>query len=305
MPITIEQLRYVALGTRDLEAAGRFAADELGLRAVQDSADEIAFRSDERQYSVVYARDDARRQAIGLEVRDEAALQSAADALQARGIALVREAALAARRNVRALGAFTTPGGLRVELVVRPQNQAWRFFPQRDAGITGLAAVALRSTDVAADEALWIEVFGMRVGDWVGDAAYLGFDAAHHRLSLHPSARAGVLAVEFGVEGINQVMQQFHRLRPVPEAIVHGPGRRPVSEQVFLTFSGPDEVLYAFVAEGRQVDPSAPPRPRQFGGGPESHCAWGSACRVPELDGRTAAPLAPSARPALRGVLRG
>lgn len=302
MPIPLEQLRYVVLGTRDLEAARRFAGEELGLQVVREDADEIALRSDERQYSLVLAKDDARRQAIGLEVRDEAALQAAADALQARGIALVRDPALAARRNVRALAAFATPGGVRVELVVRPQNQAWRFFPQRDAGITGLAAVALRSTDVAADEAVWTDVFSMRVGDWVGDAAYLGFDGAHHRLSLHPSARAGVLAVEFGVEGINQVMQQFYRLRPVPEAIVHGPGRRPVSEQVFLTFAGPDDVLYAFVAEGRQVDPAAPPRPRQFGGGPASHCAWGSECRVPELDGRAAAT---SSRPALRGVPRG
>jgi len=302
MPILLEQLRYVVLGTRDLEAARRFAGEELGLQVAKEDADEIALRSDERQYSLVLAKDDARRQALGLEVRDEAALQAAAEALQARGIALVRDPALAARRNVRALAAFATPGGVRVELVVRPQNQAWRFFPQRDAGLTGLAAVALRSTDVAADEALWTEVFGLRVGDWVGDAAYLGFDAAHHRLSLHPSARAGVLAVEFGVEGINQVMQQFYRLRPVPEAIVHGPGRRPASGQVFLSFAGPDEVLYTFVAEGAQVDPAAPPRPRQFAGGPESQCAWGSECRIPELDGRAAAP---SARPALRGVPRG
>lgn len=300
MPIAIEQLRYVVLGTRDLEAAHRFAVAELGLQVVNAGADEITLRSDERQYSVVLAKDEARRQAVGLEVRDDATLLAAAAALEARGMTLARDPALAARRNVRALAAFTTPGGVRIELVVRPQNQAWRFFPARDAGITGLAAVSLRSTDVAADEALLTEVFGLRIADWVGDAAYLGFDGAHHRLALHPASRAGVLAVEFGVEGINQVMQQFYRLRPEPESIVHGPGRRPVSAQVFLTFQGPDDVLYAFVADGTQVDPAAPPRPRQFAGGPASHCAWGSECRVPELDGRAAAP----ARPALRGVPR-
>lgn len=300
MPITIEQLRYVVLGTRDLEAARCFAVAELGLQVVTEGADDIALRSDERQYSVVLSKDEARRQAVGLEVRDDAALLAAAAALDARGIALVRDPALASRRNVRALAVFTTPGGVRIELVVRPQNQAWRFFPARDAGITGLAAVSLRSTDVAADEALLIEVFGLRLADWVGDAAYLGFDTAHHRLALHPASRAGVLAVEFGVEGINHVMQQFYRLRPEPESIVHGPGRRPVSAQVFLTFQGPDDVLYAFVADGSPVDPAAPPRPRQFADGPASHCAWGSECRVPELDGRAAAP----ARPALRGVPR-
>ncbi|WP_334180610.1 hypothetical protein [Pseudoxanthomonas sp.] len=301
MQIAIEQLRYVVLGTRDPEAARRFAVAELGLQVANESADEIALRSDERQYSVVFAKDDARRQAVGLEVRDDAVLLAASAILESRGIALVRDPALASRRNVRALAAFTTHGGVRVELVVRPQHQAWRFFPARDTGITGLAAVSLRSTDVAADEMLFAEVFGMRIADWIGDAAYLGFDGAHHRLALHPASRAGVLAVEFGVEGINQVMQQFYRLRPEEsEAIAHGPGRRPVSDQVFLTFRGPDEVLYAFVAEGRQVDPAAPPRPRQFADGPASHCSWGSECRVPELDGRAAAP----ARPSLRGVPR-
>jgi 2,3-dihydroxy-p-cumate/2,3-dihydroxybenzoate 3,4-dioxygenase len=300
MPVTIEQLRYVVLGTRDLDAARRFATAELGLQPVHEGADEITLRSDERQYSVVLMKDEARRQAIGLEVRDEAALREVATALDAQGIGLMRDPALATRRNVRALAVFITPGGVRIELVVRPQNQAWRFFPARDAGITGLAAVALRSADVVADEALLTEVFGMRVADWVGDAAYLGFDSAHHRLALHPAARPGVLAVEFDVEGINQVMQQFYRLRPAPEAIAHGPGRRPVSGQVFLTFQGPDDVLYAFVADGTKVDPAAPPRPRQFAEGPASHCVWGSECRVPELDGRAAAP----ARPALRGVPR-
>lgn len=299
MSIAIEQLRYVSLGARDLDAAARFAQQELGLQAVSRDDDHAAFRSDERQYSLVYQGGEPRQQAIGLEVRDVAALQAAADALQARGIPPRREPLLAARRNVRELLSFTTPGGLRVELVVRPQNQAWRFFPARDTGVTGLAAVAVRSTAPAADEALWTEVFGARVSDWAGDACYLGFDGAHHRLALHPATRPGVLAVEFGVEGINQVMQQFYRLHEEPQAIVHGPGRRPTSDQVFLSFSGPDEVVYGFVAEGVAVDPAAPPRPRQFADRPDSYCAWGSDCRIAELGGAQAA-TAP--RALLRGV---
>lgn len=301
MPIAIEQLRYVVLPTRDLEAAARFAGDELGLQPVLRGDDHVAFRSDARQYSLVYTEGDARRHAVGLEVRDEAALQSATQALAARGIALERDAALATRRNVRALAAFTSPGGVRVELVVRPQNQAWRFFPARDAGVTGLEALALRSTDVAADEALWSGIFGARIGDWVGDAVYLGFDEAHHRLALFPAQRGGVLGVEFGVEGIDQVMQQFHRLRPLAEAIAHGPGRRPASDQVFITFAGPDAAYYSFVADGTRIDRASPPRPRQFPAHADSHCAWGSACRIPEL----AAGGESATRPVLRGVPRG
>lgn len=301
MSTAIEQLRYIVLAARDLDAAARFADEELGLQVATRSDDDIALRSDARQYSLVFTRGDARRQAIGFELRDAAALDAAIAALQARGIVAKRDAALATRRNVRALARFTTPGGVGVELVVRPQNQGWRFFATRDTGMTGLEAVVVRSTDVAADEALWTGVFGLRVADWIGDAACLGFDETHHRLMLVPATRAGVLAVEFGVDGINAVMQQFHRLRDEPDAILHGPGRRPTSGQVFLTFAGPDGVGYTFVAEGATVDRAAPPRPRQFAAHPSSHCAWGSACHIAEFDaGASTAP----ARPALRGVPR-
>ncbi|WP_433853178.1 hypothetical protein [Stenotrophomonas nitritireducens] len=297
MSTVIEQLRYVVLGTRDLEAAAHFAGAELGLQALPAGNGEQAFRSDERQYSLVYSNAAPRRHAVGLELRDEAALQAALQALQARGIAATRDATLAARRNVRALAAFTTPGGLCLELVVRPQNQGWRFFPARDSGVTGLAALALRSTDVAADEALLADLFGLQVRDWIGDAAYLGMDAAHHRLALFPAAAAGVLAVEFDVQGLDQVMQQYHRLRALPQAVAHGPGRRPVSGQAFVTFAGPDAVYYSFVAEGERIDAASARRPRQFAMRADSHCAWGSDCTIAELAAEAAAQ-----RPALRGV---
>lgn len=297
MPIAIEQLRYLVLAASELDAAARFAGEELGLQPAWRKADEAAFRSDARQYSLLYDRQLARgASAIGLQVHDPAALAAAAQALAARGIELSPDPVLAARRNVRALGRFTTPGGVAVELVVRPQDQGWRFFATRDSGMAGLAGVALRSTDAAADEALWTEVFGLRLADWIGDAAYLALDdGEHHRLSVHPSKGAGVLAVEYQVESLDHVMQQRYRLVEAGFELAHGPGRRPASGQAFVTFEGPDGVHYSFVTEGERADPARPRRPRQFAAGADSHCAWGSACRIPELSGG----LAPS-RPQLK-----
>ncbi|MBN8482951.1 MAG: hypothetical protein J0L88_15305, partial [Xanthomonadales bacterium] len=77
MTIAIEQLRYVVLGTRDLDSAARFAGDELGLQVAFRNDEEVALRSDSRQYSLVFARGDARRQALGFELRDVAALEAA------------------------------------------------------------------------------------------------------------------------------------------------------------------------------------------------------------------------------------
>lgn len=298
MSICIEQLRYVVLGTRNLQGAVQFAGQELGLLPAWCTADEAAFRSDARQYTLLYSQAEPRRQAVGLQVADVAALEAAAIALAARGISLSMDAALAARRNVRALGRFTSAGGVEVELVVRPQDQGWRFFAARDSGMQGLAAAALRSTDTVADEALWREVFGLQVADWVGDAVYLALDdGQHHRLSLHPAGSAGVLAAEYEVEAMDQLMQQSYRLGAAGLSPAHGPGRRPASGQAFVTFDGPDDVYYSFVTEGDGQDRSAVRRPRQFGAGADSHCGWGSQCRIPELHGAPVASRAP-----LRGV---
>ncbi len=304
MPIAIEQLRYLVLASRDLDRAAAFASAELGLQPAWRNAGEAAFRSDARQYTLLYDGQAPRGgSSIGLQLGDVAALDAAAQALAARDIALQPDPALAARRNVRALGRFTTPGGVAVELVVRPQDQGWRFFAARDSGMTGLAGVALRSTDAVADEALWCEVFGLRVADWIGDAAYLALDdGAHHRLSVHPSNAAGVLAAEFEVETLDHVMQQSYRLAEAGIALAHGPGRRPASGQAFVSFEGPDGVHYSLVTGDERHD-GAPRRPRQFAAGAASHCAWGSACRIAEyLAESAAAPAGTPARPALKGV---
>lgn len=298
MSICIEQLRYVVLGTRSLSVAAGFASEELSLQSAWSMADEVAFRSDARQYTLVYDQAEPRRQAIGLEVADVAALESATAALAARGIALQDDPALAARRNVRALGRFRSPGGVDVELVVRPQDQGWRFFASRDVGMQGLAAVALRSVDAVADELMWREVFGLQVTDWIGDGAYLALaDGCHHRLSLHPAGSAGVLAVEYQVEAMDQLMQQSYRLATTGRVAVHGPGRRPVSGQAFITFEGPDGVYYSFVTEGEPRDLQRPRRARQFAAGAASHCSWGSDCRIAELTGEIVPVRVP-----LRGV---
>jgi 2,3-dihydroxy-p-cumate/2,3-dihydroxybenzoate 3,4-dioxygenase len=129
--------------------------------------------------------------------------------------------------------------GVTIDLVVRPLHSGWRYFPSRDAGVTGLQAVALRSSSVAKGEALWTSVLSGKVSDWVGDAAYIRFDDAHHRLALHPSSLGGVLAVEFGVESVDQLMQSSYFLQDQQVRIAHGPGRRPASGQMFVTFAGP------------------------------------------------------------------
>jgi 2,3-dihydroxy-p-cumate/2,3-dihydroxybenzoate 3,4-dioxygenase len=284
MVIEIEQLRYVRLGTRNLPAAIDFARRILGLQLIEKTDEQATFRSDFRDHTLVYEVGDPSRQSIGLEVRSHAALERAVAALAADGITVAAgDAPALARRKARAMVSFRDRSGNLIELVVRPETSGWRYFPSRDAGVTGLAAVALRTTANGADEALWTTVFNGRVSDWVGDAALIRFDDAHHRLALHPSDRAGVLAVEYAVEGLNQVMQAMYFLQSAQVKIMHGPGRRPTSDQIFLTFAGPDDMLFSYVAEGTRIVDESAHRPRQFARKRRSFCAWGSESTVPEF----------------------
>jgi 2,3-dihydroxy-p-cumate/2,3-dihydroxybenzoate 3,4-dioxygenase len=287
--IAIEQLRYVLLGTSDLAGAAEFAQRTLGLEPVDRTASLATFRSDGRDYTLAFLADDPAIQAVGFEVREPKTLDVARDALLARGLRVGRGTAEECKlRKVRDFVWFHDHSGNRIELVVRPLNSGWRYFPSRDAGITGFDGVVLRSTAVAKDEELWTEVLGARVSDWAGSAPYLRIDGAHHRLALFPADRAGVLAVEYAVENVNLMMRNYYVLQNSQVAIMHGPGRRPTSEQLFLTFAGPDGVLYGFVAEGQPADGGLDRRPRQFPAGPEGLCSWGSENKIKEFNTKEA-----------------
>src|SRR5207248_5193319 len=107
-----------------------------------------------------------------------------------------------------------------------------RYFPARDAGIVGLQGVALRSQNAPTCEALWTTLFNGRVSDWVGEAAFLRFNHAHHRLAYYPSDGRGILSVDFSVESVDLLMRNNYFLQSAQVKMVHGPGRRPTSNQI-------------------------------------------------------------------------
>lgn len=281
-PVPIEQLRYVRLGTNDLKGSIDFAQRILGLQLVDKTEREAYFRSDYRDHTLVYAADEPKHGAVGLEVYDPQALDRAADLLEVQGLKAVRhDGDSAGRRKARGLLSVAMPGGYDLEFVIRPQHSGWRYHGTRDAGIIGLGAVALRGAADASDQPLWTSVLRGHVSDWVGDAAYIRFfGAVHHQIALHPSSEQGILAVEFEVESLDLLMQNTYFLRGAQVRIVDGPGRRPFSNQLYVTFVGPDGILFSYVCEGATIDGEW--RPRQFPRTRGSFCAWGSETEVPE-----------------------
>jgi 2,3-dihydroxy-p-cumate/2,3-dihydroxybenzoate 3,4-dioxygenase len=284
--IAIEKLRYVRLGVADPLKTADFATRIVGLQPVESPEAAAMFRCDDRDHALVLYRSDVPEQTVAIEVRNDDALQAAASRLGAAGYDVkAGDAAACDARRVKAFLSFRIRNGVTIELVMRPLHSGWRYFPSRDAGIVEFFGVAFASTDLESDIRLWTSIFDGKITDYVGDAVYISIDEEHHRIAIHPSATDRLLEVQFRLEGMHQLMQSSYFLQSAQVVIAHGPGRRPASRQVFLSFRGPDPTLFGFVAEGDKLPAGEDRLPRQFRGTPDSFCSWGSLSQVPEFGG--------------------
>lgn len=281
----IEKLRYVRLGVVDPEATADFATRVVGLQKIEAPDGVAMFRSDDRDHAlVVQSLADAKApEILALELRSPDLLTKMCNKLSAAGYVVTDGTAEECeQRRCKQMAHFRIRAGVRIEMLVRPQNSGWRYFGSRDAGITEFFGIAFASTDIEADTKLWIDLFGGKVADYLGDAVYIAIDDEHHRIAIYPSDRDGILEMQFRVEGLHQLMQNSYFLQSAQVPIAHGPGRRSVSEQVFLSYKSPDQMLFGLVTEGAQHPFNEPRTPRQFPRHSNSFCNWGSVSEIPE-----------------------
>lgn len=276
-------LRYLRIPVDDLNAAAAFAGDVFGLQPADHDDENARFRSDARNFALCYTRAEGPA-AVALTVAQQEDLDAAEERLSVWKPRRLDQKECRIRQIKDGL-IVTAPNKVSVEIVWRPLTSGWRYHGPRDAGITGFQAVQLACTDIHANEDFWINGVGADVSDWAGDAVYLRIDEAHHRIALYPSGRDGVLGATWAVESINNVMQDwyFFQSRQIP--IVHGPGRQPASNAVFVTGSGPGGIYYTYAAEIDSGPHIAARGPRQFPHTALSHCAWGSPTSAPEFSG--------------------
>lgn len=281
--INLLDIRYVRLGTRDRSQADRFARDVLGLEPVRQEAGASYFRSDSRDHTLVYFEGDPADHTVGFELRTADELERAAAELSNRGVD-VRAGTPdeCEQRHAEAFVHFKDPTGNKIDLVVQPHHSGRRYFPSRDAGITGFSHVGLCTTDAARDERFWTEVLGARVSDRIGDAPLLRIDEVHHKVALFPTTRSGVQHVNHQVESIDDIMRAWYMLRKLDVPIAFGPGRHPTSGAMFLYFRGPDDLIFEYSTGVRLIraEDEATYQPRQFPRVNESFCMWGA---VPDI----------------------
>ena len=206
--INLHELRYVRLGTHDIDAAAKYAADILGLQLVRREGGWVYLRSDERDHTLVYFDGDPGDHTIAFDVVTNEALEHAATVLEQNGFR-VRAGSRdeCDQRRVRDFISFNDPSGNRIELVFGALQTGRRYFPSRDAGITGFSHVGLRTRDPRRDEVFWTKLCNARVSDWIGPAPLLRIDEVHHRIALFPSSFAGIQHINHQVESIDDIMR--------------------------------------------------------------------------------------------------
>lgn len=288
--ISLRDVRYVRLGTRDLEGATRYADRILGLREGARVGNikhrqSVYFRSDARDHTLCYFDGDPADHTTGFEVADAAALESAAEELESLHHRVRRGTpAECEERRVKAFINFSDPSGNSVDLVTGPHHSGVRFFPTRDSGNTGFSHVGLRTTDASRDERFWTQVLSAKVSDWIGDAPLLRIDEVHHKIALFPSTFPGVQHINHQVESVDDIMRSWYLLKENGVRIVFGPGRHPTSNAMFLYFEGPDGMVYEFSSGVRTIPlRDEAYQPRKFPFEATSFCMWGSRPDIAEF----------------------
>ena len=272
--VNLHDIRYVRVGTSDLDSAIRFATDIVGLQLVAREgkaayfrSDKVAVRGDTRDHTMVYFEGDPADQAIGFDLHNPEDLDAVG-----RRTGIRRPSACISARAKNASNAASRrssrrndPSGNRIEFVTRPYHSGTRFFPGRDAGVTHFSHIGLYTTDAPRDEKFWTRLCNARVSDWIGDAALLRIATAHHSLALFPAPRPGIQHINHQVEDVDDVMKSWYFLREKGVKILLGPGRHPLSTAVMLYFRGPDGMIFEYSCGVKHIMPEErsdlPPAP--------------------------------------------
>lgn len=188
-------LGYVVWGAREPLALRRFLADGLGMQpATADGSDAACYRMDARACRwLVVQREADGLAAIGLELRDLAALHALADALAVRGMRVeVGTDAQCRLRGVDALVRVADPAGHVVELCAQGRELSEPFVsPAGSAFVTdplGIGHLVLSAPSLAEAEGFYVDALGFRRSDVLelrGAAiSFLHCNARHHTIAL-------------------------------------------------------------------------------------------------------------------------
>jgi catechol 2,3-dioxygenase len=249
------QLRSIAIGVTDLDAAERFYNSTWHLETVARTPDAVYLRGAGSFHHIL-----ALHHASQPEVRN--VTFSVADAADLDAIAA--RAAKAGGRLLAGPHRVGEPGGGTAVTVQDPQGRILRFvhgderleeLPGSDAP-SRITHVVFNSEDVAVAQRFFEEALGFRLSDRTRIMAFMRCNGDHHSIALADSDANTLNHIAFVMPDLDAVMRGAGRMSDAGWPIEWGVGRHGPGNNVFSYFVGPDDFVIEYTADVLQVDDS-------------------------------------------------
>lgn len=253
------QLRSIAIGVTDLDAAERFYNDTWNLETVARTGDARYLRGSGEFHHILALHRSERP-----DVRNVSfSVASAAD------LELIAARTSACGGTVLAgLHAVDEPGGGNAVLIADPQGRILRFVhgdarhqagrgdEQRRDAPERITHVVFNSSDVAAAQRFFEQALGFCLSDRTRIMAFMRCNSDHHSIALADSDADTLNHIAFVMPDLDAVMRGAGRMSDAGWPIEWGVGRHGPGNNVFSYFVGPDDFVIEYTADVLQVDDS-------------------------------------------------
>ena len=250
------QLRSIAIGVTDLDAAERFYTGTWHLETVARTPDAVYLRGTGSFHHILSlhrgAQPDVRN--LTFSVATAADLDAIASRTPDAGGTLLAGPAL-----------LDEPGGGSFVAIRDPQGRILRFVhgdvrhaatdARRDAPVRITHAV-FNSADVALAQRFFEEALGFRLSDRTRVMAFMRCNSDHHSIALADAESNTLNHIAFVMPDLDAVMRGAGRMSDAGWPIEWGVGRHGPGNNVFAYFVGPDDFVIEYTADVQQVDDS-------------------------------------------------
>jgi catechol-2,3-dioxygenase len=253
------QLRSIAIGVTDLEAAEQFYTGTWRLQTVARTADAVYLRGAGGFHHILSLHRSGQP-----DVRNVTfSVDSAADLDIIAGRVVASEGKL-----ISGPQALDEPGGGTAVVVADPQGRILRFVhgDARHEAAQDLAVlrdapqrithVVFNSADVVVAQRFFEETLGFRLSDRTKIMAFMRCNSDHHSIALADADSDTLNHIAFVMQDLDAVMRGAGRMSDSGWPIEWGVGRHGPGNNVFSYFVGPDDFVIEYTADVLQVDDS-------------------------------------------------
>jgi catechol 2,3-dioxygenase-like lactoylglutathione lyase family enzyme len=249
------QLRSIAIGVTDLDAAERFYIGTWHLETVARTPDAVYLRGAGSFHHILSLHRGAQPEVRNVTFSVAAAADL--DAIAARTDA-------AGGRVLAGPQPVEEPGGGTAVVVADPQGRILRFVhgderhadAARSDAPSRITHVVFNSADVAVAQRFFEEALGFRLSDRTKIMAFMRCNSDHHSVALADSDANTLNHIAFVMPDLDAVMRGAGRMSDAGWPIEWGVGRHGPGNNVFAYFVGPDDVVIEYTADVLQVDDS-------------------------------------------------